>query len=109
MLLGPPEPPEILNNETELDGREVKVQWNVGPDNNCLITMYTLYYRVISPATKDVNWAVVNISDTSVKSYELQLQYSKLYKIVASAWNKLGESKSKGWLLKTAQGKKVLR
>ena len=99
--LGPPEPPEINNNDTELSGRSVTVTWKGGGDNNCPITMYTLYYREKAPHTS--SWLqAINISDAT--SFNLQLQYSKYYQIIVSAWNQLGETQSKGWILKTAQG-----
>ena len=98
--LGPPEPPEIKNNETELSGRNVTVTWKRGADNNCPITMYTLYYREEVPHTS--SWRAINISDAT--SYNLQFQYSKCYLIIVSAWNQLGETPSEGWSLKTAQG-----
>lgn len=98
--LGPPEPPEIKNNETELSGRNVTVTWKGGADNNCLITMYTLYYREEAPHTS--SWQAINISDAT--SYNLQFQYSKCYHIIVSARNQLGETQSKVWILKTAQG-----
>ena len=98
--LGPPEPPEINNNDTELSGRNVTVTWKSGADNNCLITMYTLYYREEAPHTS--SWQAINISGAT--TYNLQFQYSKYYQIIVSAWNQLGEISSKGWILKTAQG-----
>ena len=98
--LGPPEPPEIKNNDTELSGRNVTVTWKDGADNNCLNTMYTLYYREEAPHKS--RWQAINISGAT--SYNLQFQYSKYYQIIVSAWNPLGETQSKGWILKTAQG-----
>lgn len=67
--------------------------------------MYTLYYRISRPATKEENWTAENITDTSVTSFYLQLQYSKEYEVIVSAWNKLGESNRKAWHLTTEFGK----
>lgn len=106
MLLGPPDPPRITNNETELSGRNVTIMWRTSDNCNCEIIMYTLYYRIVGPAFKDENWSSVTIKNTR---YALQLQYSKEYEITVSAWNKLGRSNSTEWHLRTAQGKNVLK
>ena len=93
MLLGPPDPPKILNKETELSGRNVTVMWRTS-DNNCEIIMFTLCHRIVGPALKEENWSSVTTNDTR---YTLQLQYSKEYEIIVSAWNKLGGSNSTEW------------
>ena len=103
MLLGPPDPPKIMNKDTELTGRNVTVTWRT-LDNNCEIIMYTLYHRIVGPALKEENWSSVTTNDTK---YTLQLQYSKEYEIIVSAWNKLGGSNSTEWHLRTAQGKNI--
>ena len=99
----------ITNNKTETTGRNVTVMWRRTSDNNCHITMYTLHYRIVGPAIKDENWSSMNITDTTLTRYELQLQYSKEYELIVSAWNKLGHSNSNAWHLKTAQGEDVLK
>lgn len=104
MLLGPPDPPKIMNKETELTGRNVTVMWSTS-DNNCEIILYTLRHRIVEPAFEDENWLSVTVNDTK---YTLQLQYSKGYEIIVSAWNKLGGSNSTEWHLRTAQGKTAL-
>ena len=103
MLLGPPDPPKIMNKDTELTGRNVTVTWRT-LDNNCEIIMYTLYHRIVGPALKEENWSSFTTNETK---YTLQLQYSKEYEIIVSAWNKLGGSNSTKWHLRTAQGKNV--
>ncbi|XP_078371879.1 receptor-type tyrosine-protein phosphatase F-like isoform X3 [Oculina patagonica] len=100
---GPPEPPEIINNEAKATGRNVTVMWRRPSDNNCHITMYTLHYRIVGPVIKDENWSSVNIANTTFTRYELQLHYSKVYEVIVSAWNELGHSNSTEWYLSTAQ------
>lgn len=104
MLSGPPDTPKIMNKETELTGRNVTVTWRTS-DNNCKITMYTVHHRIIGPAFKEEIWSSVTTNDTK---YTLQLQYSKEYQIIVSAWNKLGGSNGTEWHLRTAQGKNVM-
>ena len=66
--------------------------------------MYSIHYTVIEPMVETPR--EINITDASVTSYELHLQYSKTYQVVAFAWNNLGRSlQSNKWQVKTAQGK----
>ena len=109
MLSGPPDPPEIINNYKELAGRNVTVMWRRASDNNCPITMYSVHYRIVGPTTKDKNWSSVNISNTILTKYKLHLQYGKEYKIIVSAWNKLGHVNSTAWHLVTAQGNDIFK
>ncbi len=86
MLLGPPDSPEIINNETEVTGKNVTVMWRRASDNNCHITMYalhyrivgpamdTLHYRIFGPALKDENWSSVNIINTTF--YQIRITAS---------------------------------
>ena len=67
--------------------------------------MYSLHYRIIGPVFNEEIWSSVNITDTTFTRYELQLQYSKKYELIVSAWNKLGHSNSTARHLSTAQGK----
>lgn len=104
MLSGPADPPKIMNKETELTGRNVTITWRTS-DNNCKTIMYAVHHRIIGPAFKEKNWSSVTTNDTK---YTLQLQYSKEYQIIVSAWNKLAGSNSTEWHVRTAQGKNVM-
>ena len=98
-------PPEILNNQSEITERNVTVKWTKPRHKKCSITMYSIHYRVIEPITEKSR--EINITDASFTSYELHLQYSKTYRVVAFAWSDLGRSvESNAWQVKTAQGKK---
>ena len=103
-MLGPPDSPWILNNNTELSGRNVTVRWTRSPKRNCKTTMYSLRYRVIKPTTED--WTEINVTDANITSHQVHLQHSKKYSVTVSAWNDLGRSKeSKPWYIGTAQCK----
>lgn len=103
---GLPHPPVILNNQSELPGRNITVMWTPQGHKNCNITMYSIHYTVNEPTTK--KWVEINITNTSATSYELHLQYSKKYTVVVFAWNNLGRSEKSGALqVRTAQGKTV--
>ena len=71
--------------------------------------MYSLHKRIVGPTMKGKNWSSVNISNTALTRYELQLQYSMEYELIMSAWNKLGSSDSETWHIRTAQGNNVLK
>ncbi|XP_078371996.1 uncharacterized protein LOC144655586 [Oculina patagonica] len=101
-VIGPPDSPVILNNQSELTGRNVTVTWARPGDKYCNITMYSIHYRAIEPITE--KWKDINITDTNVTSYELHLQYSKKYTVIVFAWNNLGRSVgSNPWEVRTAQ------
>lgn len=94
----------ILNNQSELTGRNVTVMWKRPSDKDCHVIMYSIHYRAVEPIIE--NWVDINITDANVTSYELHLQYSKKYTVVVFAWNNLGRSvKSNVWHVRTAQGK----
>ncbi|KAJ7371966.1 hypothetical protein OS493_021392 [Desmophyllum pertusum] len=98
----PPDPPEILNNQSELTGRNVTVMWRRSLDINCNITMYSIQYRVIEPTKEE--WTEINITGSNITSYEMHLKYSKKYKVIVFAWNNLGRSvESNPWQVRTAQ------
>lgn len=81
------------------------VTWKKPSDNNCNVFMYTLYLRELGSSTMEDRWEVSNNFTDGVTSYNLLLEYSKEYEIIVSARNKLGERKSKKWMLKTAHGR----
>ena len=67
--------------------------------------MYSIHYTVIEPIKEESR--DINITDASVTSFELHLQYSKTYRVAVFAWNDLGHSlQNNVWQVKTAQGKK---
>ena len=97
----------ILNNqsESEITARNATVRWKRPSDRRCRIIMYSIHYTVIEPIEEESR--EINITDASVTSYELHLQYSKTYRVVVFAWNDLGRSiQSNIWQVKTVQGKK---
>ena len=105
-IVGPPDASEITNNETEIPGitPNVTVQWTRPKDGNCNITMYSLRYKVVQPATEKIT--EINITNASLTSFELQFQHSKKYEVTVFTWNNVGRSKeSRAWEVRTAQCK----
>ncbi|CAH3115182.1 unnamed protein product, partial [Porites lobata] len=91
-LIGPPDVSEIINNETEIPGitPNVTVQWTRPNETYCNITMYSLRYRAVQPATEKIT--EINITNASLTSFELHFQHSKKYEVTVFAWNKLGRN-----------------
>ena len=103
-VLGPPDPPLILSEKSEIAGRNLTVLWRRPRDKSCAITMYSLRYRVVKPTYE--KWIEINMTNVSVTSYELHLRYSKAYKVTVFAWNTLGRSQESEALdIKTTQCK----
>ena len=110
IFLGPPKAPQILNSEADFSATNVTVRWSRPPlVNGCSITMYTLRYRVTDPISEGNIWTVVNVSYSNGTSYNCQLNLSKSYEFVVSAWNELGQGDaSEAWHFKTALGNTFL-
>ena len=82
----------------------VTVQWTRPNENYCSITMYSLRYNVVRPATDKIT--EIYITNASLTSFELEFQHSKKYEVTVFAWNNLGRSKaSTAWEVTTAQCK----
>ncbi|KAJ7385105.1 hypothetical protein OS493_017473 [Desmophyllum pertusum] len=92
-VIGPPDPLEILNQQSELTGRNVTVMWRRSPDKNCNITMYSIQYRVIEPTEEE--WTEINITDASIASYEMHLKYSKKYTVIVFCLEQSGTQRRK--------------
>ena len=83
----------------------VTVQWTRPNERYCNITMYSLRYKVVQPATEKIT-EIINITNVSLTSLELEFQHSKKYEVTVFAWNNLGRSEpSTAWEVRTAQCK----
>ena len=83
----------------------VTVQWTRPNERYCNITMYSLRYKVVQPATEKIT-KTINTTNASLTSLELEFQHSKKYEVTVFAWNNLGRSKaSTAWEVRTAQCK----
>ena len=83
----------------------VTVQWKRPNERYCNITMYSLRYKVVQPATEKIT-EIINTTNASLTSLVLEFQHSKKYEVTVFAWNHLGRSKaSRAWEVRTAQCK----
>ena len=104
LILGPPGPPEILHNKTQISDVNITLHWTSPSQRNCSITMYSLHHKVLKPTSGKE--AEMNITNTSINSYELRLEHSKEYEVIVFAWNDLGRSEaSRALKIRTAQCK----
>ena len=81
---------EELPDETTDD--TITLKWKEPESNGKVITMYTVYQRVVVDG-KVGQWTIIkNISKVSVRELKITLESGKVYQFAVTATNKLGES-----------------
>ena len=79
-----------LPDETTDD--TITLKWKKPESNGKVITMYTVYQRVMTDG-KVGQWTIIkNISKVSVRELKITLESGKVYQFAVTATNKLGES-----------------
>ena len=79
-----------LPGETTND--TITLKWKEPESNGKVITMYTVYQRVVTDG-KVGQWTIIkNISDVSVRELKIALERGKVYQFAVTATNELGES-----------------
>ena len=70
----------------------VTLKWREPESNGKVITMYTVYQRVVTDG-KVGQWTIIKeISDVSVRELKIALERGKVYQFAITATNELGES-----------------
>ena len=70
----------------------ITLKWKELESNGKIITMYTVYQRVVIDG-KLGQWTIIkNISDVSVRELKVTLERGKVYQFAITATNELGES-----------------
>ena len=70
----------------------VTLKWREPENNGKVITMYTVYQRVVTDG-KVGQWTVIRkIRDVSVRELKIPLERGKVYQFAITATNELGES-----------------
>ena len=79
-----------LPDETTDD--TITLKWKEPESNGKVITMYTVYQRVVTDGTVG-QWTEINkIRDVSVRELKIALERGKVYQFAITATNELGES-----------------
>ena len=70
----------------------ITLKWKEPESNGKVITMYTVYQRVMTDG-KVEQWTIIKeISDVSVRELKIALERGKVYQFAVTATNELGES-----------------
>ena len=70
----------------------ITLKWKEPESNGKVITMYTVYQRVVTDG-KVGQWTVIRkIRDVSVRELKIPLERGKVYQFAVTATNELGES-----------------
>ena len=69
----------------------ITLKWKEPESNGKVITMYTVYLRVVTDG-KVGQWTIIKeISDVSVRELKITLERGKVYQFAITATNELGE------------------
>ena len=70
----------------------ITLKWKEPESNGKVITMYTVYQRVVTDG-KVGQWTIIKeINDVSVRELKIALERGKVYQFAVTATNELGES-----------------
>nr|XP_058944931.1 uncharacterized protein LOC131772987 isoform X1 [Pocillopora verrucosa] len=89
---GAPDVVEIDELPDETTDDTITLKWKEPESNGKVITMYTVYQRVVTDG-KVEQWTIIKeISDVSVRELKIALERGKVYQFAITATNELGES-----------------
>ena len=90
--LGAPDVVEMDELPRETTDDTITLKWKEPESNGKVITMYTVYQRVVTDG-KVGQWTVIRkIRDVSVRELKIPLERGKVYQFAITATNELGES-----------------
>ena len=82
---------EIDELPGEITDDTITLKWKEPESNGKVITMYTVYQRVVTDG-KVGQWIVIRkIRDVSVRELKIALERGKVYQFAITATNELGE------------------
>ena len=83
---------EIDELPSETTNNKITLKWKEPKSNGKVITMYTVYLRVVTDG-KVGQWTEIRkIRDVSVRELKIALERGKVYQFAITAINELGES-----------------
>ena len=80
---------ELLGETTD---DTVTLKWKEPENNGRVITMYTVYQRVVTDGKVGQWTEIKKIRDVSVRELKIVLERGKVYQFAITATNELGES-----------------
>ena len=90
--LGAPDVVEMDELPGETTDDTITLKWKEPENNGKVITMYTVYQRVVTDG-KVGQWTEIRrIRDVSVRELKIPLERGKVYQFAITAVNELGES-----------------
>ena len=89
--LGAPDVVEMDELPGETTEDTITLKWKEPESNGKVITMYTVYQRVVTDG-KVGQWTIIKeINDVSVRELKIALERGKVYQFAITATNELGE------------------
>ncbi|KAJ7384340.1 hypothetical protein OS493_022453, partial [Desmophyllum pertusum] len=83
---------EIYGLPSEVTNDTITLKWREPKNNGKVITLYTVYQRIVTDG-KPGEWTrLKTITDISVRGLKVKLEKGKVYEFVVTATNELGES-----------------
>ncbi|XP_022809733.1 neural cell adhesion molecule 1-like isoform X5 [Stylophora pistillata] len=89
---GAPDVVKIGDLSSEIADDTITLKWKKPENNGKVITMYTVYQRVVTDGNVGQWTEVGNITDVSVRELKITLERGKVYQFAITATNELGES-----------------
>ena len=87
-----PDVVEIDELPSEITDDKITLKWKEPKSNGKVITMYTVYLRVMTDG-KVGQWTEIRkIRDASVRELKIALERGRVYQFAVTATNELGES-----------------
>ena len=90
--LGAPDVVEIDQLPDETTDDTITLKWKEPESNGKVITMYTVYQRVVTDGKVGQWTEIKKIRDVSVRELKIALERGKVYQFAITATNELGES-----------------
>ncbi|KAJ7384342.1 hypothetical protein OS493_022455, partial [Desmophyllum pertusum] len=83
---------EIYDLPSEVINDTITLKWREPKGNGKVITLYTVYQRIVTDGKQGEWTRLKTITDISVRELKVKLEKGKVYEFVVTATNELGES-----------------
>ena len=90
--LGAPDVVEIDQLPDKTTDDTITLKWKEPESNGKVITMYTVYQRVVTDGKVEQWTEIRRIRDVSLRELKIPLERGKVYQFAITATNELGES-----------------